>query len=138
MTLPAANSCRFNPLPRKEGDTSPEIFCHSLVEASIHSLVKRETRCSTWAFVVSGGASIHSLVKRETPRCLFHCTVFYHSFNPLPRKEGDTMRKPKLHWRSCCFNPLPRKEGDTQGYKDMSPPTKASIHSLVKRETQQI
>ena len=54
----------FNPLPRKEGDsTSFIMFAMSVI--SIHSLVKRETVLIA-VIEAKETISIHSLVKRET------------------------------------------------------------------------
>ena len=99
--------------------------------------------------------SIHSLVKRETT---FHTVLhfFQNYFNPLPRKEGDTLsgicipenRLISIHslvkreTPDCSdadlliknFNPLPRKEGDVS-CGCFSGTLQISIHSLVKRET---
>ena len=99
----------FNPLPRKEGDTSNLTALQSSI-ISIHSLVKRETN----AFVLQ-------LV-----------TIAY--FNPLPRKEGDLFRTIWNLAKVKYFNPLPRKEGDI-GRVSLTYVIDISIHSLVKRET---
>ena len=65
----------FNPLPRKEGDSSPRMTSAS-----------------------SGIISIHSLVKRETFQ-LHDIFLIHLNFNPLPRKEGD---KP-IHTKLLCL-----------------------------------
>ena len=123
-------------------------------EISIHSLVKRETQTLAVRQHVRA-ISIHSLVKRETGASAL-LILRKIDFNPLPRKEGDTIicrnvwsdvnfnplpRKEGDHPQSqggcsdCHFNPLPRKEGD--GCCGIAPHSKTaiSIHSLVKRET---
>ena len=77
--------------------------------------------------------SIHSLVKRETPRPTI-ITNFGNHFNPLPRKEGDRWTKKKRAYMQD-FNPLPRKEGDDVAADMVRMCPAISIHSLVKRET---
>ena len=61
-----AAETNFNPLPRKEGDAATTTAPKFPDVISIHSLVKRETeRLETYSGKLV--ISIHSLVKRETP-----------------------------------------------------------------------
>ena len=76
----------FNPLPRKEGDTSlgDNLFYNCI---SIHSLVKRETRQK------------------------IHWTSLDVNFNPLPRKEGDDVRRYTGRlWTSISIHSLVKRE----------------------------
>ena len=82
----------FNPLPRKEGDHDYQKYAVRFI-ISIHSLVKRETLKNPSRLLISQSISIHSLVKRETAAINMVFPDFL-DFNPLPRKEGDALRKP--------------------------------------------
>ena len=41
-----------------------------------------------------------------------HDNLSAKDFNPLPRKEGDTLSRALYFAQYANFNPLPRKEGD--------------------------
>ena len=63
-----------------------------------------------------------------------HDNLSAKDFNPLPRKEGDTLSRALYFAQYANFNPLPRKEGDEQ-WETLFSGNSISIHSLVKRET---
>ena len=123
--------CYFNPLPRKEGDVRGVGMALWMETISIHSLVKRETK--KFRTVLCGRAiSIHSLVKRETiaqNRKVKRIGISIHS---LVKRE--TLQAAKSYIAREDFNPLPRKEGD-DGHALRQGGRTISIHSLVKRET---
>ena len=110
VTTPSRLQAYFNPLPRKEGDMLWSKSVLEQIPISIHSLVKRETFVLA-ALAIQRVISIHSLVKRETQPVPFASCRCWH-FNPLPRKEGDSG--------------IPARKGKKYFI---------SIHSLVKRET---
>ena len=106
------NRTYFNPLPRKEGDVLDIERQNGILHISIHSLVKRETRCYTRLEFHRFDISIHSLVKRETP----------------------VVEKHLRYDSAISIHSLVKRETTSSSWKPSLPCT-ISIHSLVKRET---
>ena len=132
VTTPSRLQAYFNPLPRKEGDMLWSKSVLEQIPISIHSLVKRETFVLA-ALAIQRVISIHSLVKRETQPVPFASCRCWH-FNPLPRKEGDSgipARKGKKYFIS--IHSLVKRETNLLCYTFLE--HAISIHSLVKRET---
>ena len=69
-----------------------------MLEISIHSLVKRETK--SWLFLPSGEGYFNPLPRKEGDHyTVFACKRDCNDFNPLPRKEGDMARPAVLHFQ---------------------------------------
>ncbi len=111
LSRPRGHRSRFNPRPRREGDSWKVWLTGRPSLVSIHALAGRAT--PRLLITLPPGYTFQSTPSqggRPSPRPAKVSRS--RRFNPRPRREGDVgavRRRARVHW---SFNPRPRREGD--------------------------